>query len=198
MDCYYCKQRIANVVSSRSPQDNFVRLAKECCGNCGTGCGNNQVFHPDYSVHTQQVWMEAIRWAASQLSLFSMRADHLECQNKALQQVYEEAERQLCQVRKAIEKVKAAPNRTYEATAVNELKTVLNITPLCRHEEEAKRLDEKLSDASKFIDSALGEGPDCDCGAEGHICGWPKWKVAAREFIDAELRRRASGEGREG
>lgn len=48
---------------------------------------------------------------------------------------------------------------------------------------ERDRLDERLSGACKLINSALGDGPECDCPPEGHICGWPQWKIEAREVL---------------
>lgn len=59
---------------------------------------------------------------------------------------------------------------------------------------ERDRLDERLSGACKLINSALGDGPECDCPPEGHICGWPLWKVMARDLLDAELHRRSGKE----
>jgi hypothetical protein len=56
---------------------------------------------------------------------------------------------------------------------------------LCRPCPHAKR----VSDACKLLDAALGDGPECDCPPEGHICGWPKWKQETRSFLDAERRR---------
>lgn len=50
-----------------------------------------------------------------------------------------------------------------------------------------KALEDGLSDACKLIDAALGDGPDCDCQPEGHVCGWPRWKVEARRFLDAAI-----------
>jgi len=87
--------------------------------------------------------MEAIRWAASQLALFSMRADHLECQNKALQQVNEEAERKLCAAADAgqeladaitfnhLERIQLALSRWY---------SIRHFPSPCPHAKEAKRL----------------------------------------------------------
>jgi hypothetical protein len=37
----------------------------------------------------------------------------------------------------------------------------------------------------KLLDAALGDGPECDCEAGAHACGWPQWEHDARALLNA-------------
>ncbi len=104
------------------------------------------------------------------------------------------SEAQLCRAREKIGYVGTIRGR---GTILGEVAAILNSTGPCRHEAKVARLDGLLSDACKLLDSALGDGPDCDCIFEGnaHFCGWTKWQDATRKFLDAERAALAAKEG---
>ena len=54
-------------------------------------------------------------------------------------------------------------------------------------EAENKRLRKALTTLIDFVQTrVLDSGPDCDCDAAGHICGWPAWQREVR-FARAAL-----------
>lgn len=54
-------------------------------------------------------------------------------------------------------------------------------------EAENKRLRKALTTLTDFVQTrVLDSGPDCDCDAAGHVCGWPAWQREVR-FARAAL-----------
>lgn len=49
--------------------------------------------------------------------------------------------------------------------------------------EANARLIAAAPDLLELLKLALGDGPDCDCVAGQHSCGWPKWQQRAKDVI---------------
>ena len=73
MRCSFCKTVFANVESVGSPEQNFEKLARECCRFCGSGCGGNIVFNTDYATVIHREWIESVMWAYAELASLRSR-----------------------------------------------------------------------------------------------------------------------------
>lgn len=52
-------------------------------------------------------------------------------------------------------------------------------------ERERDALARALRPLVKYLDNVMANGPECDCPAEGHMCGWPALRLAVSNAREA-------------